>query len=80
MRITELPSYIHYKTAYYSLACLVIHALTSDDYFIEEENEESFHEKITKQLDILQIKGTKLYYLLKKCLEEDPKERSIMFI
>ena len=79
-RITELPSYIHYKTAYYSLACLIIHTLTSDDYFIEEENDESFHERITTQLDMLSIKGTKLYYLLKRCLEEDPKERSILFI
>jgi len=79
-RVTELPSYIHYKTAYYSLACLVIHTLTSDDYFIEDENAESFHDRITKQLDILPMKGTKLYYLLKKCLEEDPKERSILFI
>lgn len=79
-KITELPSYIHYKTAYYSLACLIIHALTSDNYFIEDEKDESFHEKITKQLDILPIKGTKFYYLLKRCLEEDPKERSILFI
>lgn len=79
-RITELPSYIHYKTAYYSLACLVIDALTSDDYFVDDENDESFHDKIIKQLDMLSMKGTKLYYLLKRCLEEDPKERSIIFI
>jgi len=79
-RIKELPSYIHYKTAYYSLACLVIDALTSDDYFVDDENDESFHDKIIKQLDMLSMKGTKLYYLLKRCLEEDPKERSIIFI
>ena len=79
-RITELPSYIHYKTAYYSLACLVIDALTSDDSFVEDENDESLHDKITKQLDMLPMKGAKLYYLLKRCLEEDPKERSILFI
>lgn len=79
-KINELPSYIHYKTAYYSLACLIIDNLKTNDNFIEDEKGESFHDKITKQLDVLPMKGTKLYYLLKRCLEEDPKERSILFI
>jgi hypothetical protein len=79
-KITELPSYIHFKTAYYSLACLILNALSSDNNFTEEENDESFHIKITKLLEILPMKDTKLYYLLKRCLEEDPKERNIIFI
>jgi hypothetical protein len=79
-KIKELPSYIHFKTAYYSLACLIIIALSSDNNFAEEENDESFHIKITKLLEILPMKDTKLYYLLKRCLEEDPKERNIIFI
>ena len=28
LKITELPSYVHYKTSYFSLGCLLLYALT----------------------------------------------------
>lgn len=80
IKITELPSYIHYKTAYYSLACLIIYSLSSDDDFLKDENDKPNHVKFNDQLYTLSIKSTKLYWLLKKSLLEDPKERSLLFI
>ncbi len=34
LRITELPSQVHYKTSYFSLGCLLLYALTggSEDF------------------------------------------------
>ena len=59
LTVTELPSYVHYKVAYFSLAKLIL-------------NLEDINQNI--------IKGTKLYCLLSRCLHEDPKFRSIIFI
>ena len=36
LRITELPSYVHYKTAYFSMACLIIYALLNNTVFYTE--------------------------------------------
>ena len=65
-KIKEIPSKIHYKTSYYSLACLII------DVFKEQEDQE--------EMNALSIKNTKLYWLLKRCLHEEPNKRSILFI
>jgi len=84
--INEIPAYIHYKVSYYSLASLIIYALTSeDDYFFkgitETKKDETKKDKyINECLDKLHIKGTKLYWLLKRSLVEEPKNRSIIFI
>jgi len=79
-KITEIPSYLHYKTSYYSLACLVIYSLANDDYFLYDENRKTMHERFTEQLENLSIRETKLYWLLKKSLVEVPKERLFLFI
>jgi hypothetical protein len=79
-KITEIPSYIHYKTSYYSLACLVIYSLANDDYFLYDENRKTMHERFTEQLENLSIVDTKLYWLLKKSLVEEPKDRKFLFI
>jgi hypothetical protein len=78
--ITELPAYIHYKTSYYSLGCLVIYSLSNNDDFLKDENDKTIHERFTEQLDLLSIVESKLYWLLKNCLLEDPLERKILFI
>jgi hypothetical protein len=59
LTITELPSYVHYKVAYFSMAKLILNMEDTD-----------------KSL----IKGTKLYHLLSRCLNENPKTRNILFI
>jgi hypothetical protein len=90
LKIRELPSYIHYKTAYFSLGCLALYTLLSDNetytnYLQEQEQEqEQNQEQNPINLEILlknhPIKHTKLYWLLSRCLTEDPKIRSIIFI
>jgi hypothetical protein len=67
LQIKELPTYIHYKTAYYSLGCLALHALQikETDFLMSNNNG---------------IKYTKLYWLLSRCLDEDVESRSILYI
>ena len=79
LKITELPSYVHYKTSYFSLGCLLLYALLEEDFYneyLKELNCEKIHEYLTG----LHFKNTKLYWLLSRCLVEEPKKRSILFI
>jgi serine/threonine protein kinase len=86
LTIKELPSYCHYKTAYFSLGCLALYTLLSDNEFytnyLQEQKQEQ--EQIPINLENLlkshPIKHTKLYWLLSRCLMKDPKTRSILFI
>ena len=64
-----IPSSIHYKTIYYSLSALTIDQIHENDF----ENDDKI-----KNLESL--KNTKLYFLLLRCLDEDIKNRSILFI
>jgi len=73
LKITRIPAKIHYKVAYYSLATLIIYTLNK-----ETTSEPNINP--IKYLDTHPIKNTKLYWLLSRCLEEDPNERSIIFI
>lgn len=68
--VKELPSYIHYKTSYYSLGKLIL------DLFFEEDNTEDVHVMLSN----IHIKGTKLYWLLERMLKEEPQSRSIIYI
>ena len=92
--IKELPSYCHYKTAYFSLGCLALYTLLSDNEFytnyLQEQEQTLKQEQKQEQKQIpinlenlLQshpIKHTKMYWLLSRCLTKDPKTRSILFI
>ena len=80
LSIKELPSYIHYKTSYFSLACLIISSITGDDEFYKEYLMHKQSSKIIDELNNHPIKNTKLYWLLSRCLVEEPKNRSILFI
>ncbi len=80
IRIKELPSYIHYKTSYFSLACLIIYALLGDDEFYTEYLRHKQIEQIMEYLDNHPIKQTKIYWLLSRCLVEEPNNRSILLI
>jgi hypothetical protein len=78
LKITELPSYVHYKTAYFSLACLIIYAVIGDDEFYYK-----YLQKESNIIDFLNnhpIKHTKLYWLLSRCLVEEAEKRAILFI
>jgi len=80
LKITELPSYIHYKTAYFSLACLTIYVLLSEDDFYKEYLNHKNAETILNSLDLHPVKDTRLYWLLSRCLVEDAEKRSILFV
>ena len=67
-KIFTLPSKIHYKTIYYSLALLIINFYYDTSIINLNRN------------NIDKIKGTKLYYALNRCLEDNPENRTILFI
>lgn len=81
--IYKLPSKVHFKVSYYSLACLIIRVMKGNDDFYNKnfiETHKTRHESIIDQLELLHIKETKFYWLLKRCLDIEPENRSIIFI
>jgi hypothetical protein len=80
LNINKLPSYVHYKTCYFSLACLLIYALMPNEDFYKDYLKHQQIDKIIEHLNNHSIKGTKLYWLLSRCLVEEPEKRSILFI
>lgn len=80
LQIKELPSYIHFKTAYFSLALLIIYMLLGDKEFYIEYLNDKHSENILNFLTNNPIKNTNFFWLLSRCLVEDAKERSIILI
>lgn len=78
--ITELPAYVHFKSSYFSLACLVINLLLGDDEYYSEYIKDKQSANILEYLNNHPIKETKLYWLLSRCLVEQPNNRSILLI
>ena len=86
LKIKEIPSHVHYKTSYFSLGCLLLFAVTEGGFAVTEgglavtegglEGEDFYKE----YLNGLHFKNTKLYWLLSRCLVEEPEKRSILFI
>ena len=82
-RVIKLPAKVHYKTAYFSLGCLLLHALLGEeifDVFYQEYLLDSEDLVIKKYLDLCPIRETKLYWLICRCLVQEPEKRSILFI
>ena len=79
-KIKRLPAKVHYKSSYYSLASLIIYLLIYNQDNKEDLNLNQVDNNPIKYLDKHPIKNTKLYWLLSRCLEEDPNKRSIVFI
>jgi len=80
LKITDLPSHVHYKTAYFSMACLIIYPLLNNANFYTEYLQHHQSDKIIAALHPHPINGTKLYWLLSRCLLEDPERRTILLI
>lgn len=80
LKITDLPSHVHYKTAYFSMACLIIYTLLSNTEFYTEYLRHKQADKIIAALHPHPINGTKLYWLLSRCLLDDPERRTILLI
>ena len=79
LRVKEIPSFVNYKVSYFSLGYLILYTLLGDDDFIYSEDLQE-KDKISHRMETLIIKNTKLYWLLERCLVEEPKNRSILFI
>jgi len=77
--IKEIPSYIHFKTSYFSLGLLLIYAVLEEDFYTEYINDIKI-ENILNILNNHPIKNTKLYWLLSRCLVEEAKDRSIILL
>ena len=84
--VKELPANVHYKTIYFSLGILILYGLIGNIDFLKDENkigdkdDKPIYQKLNDTLNSLPIRGSKLYWLLKRCLDEEPKRRSIIFI
>jgi len=78
LKLKEIPAYIHYKSSYYSLACFIVFALCGETNSINKKINEN--KNIIEYLCDHPIKGTKLYWLLSRCLDEIPEKRSIVLI
>ena len=80
LNIKELPSYVHYKTAYFSLACLIVGVLLVDDDYYKDYLRHGKSENIMEYLNKHHIVNTKLYWLLSRCLIDDPMKRRILLL
>jgi hypothetical protein len=80
LKVKEIPSKIHYKTAYFSLGLLLIYVLLADDDFYKDYLKHNHSEKILESLNSHPVKNTRIYWLLSRCLVEEAKNRSIILI
>lgn len=70
--VRTFPSLIPYTTCYYSLALLIVDILSTIDNI--ELTKPNF------QTALKEYNGSKLYYSLMRCLEDDPNNRYFLFI
>jgi len=80
MKMKELPSNVHYKNIYYSLGCLIIFCIKGDLEFVLDEKygDKTIDELLESELE--EIKGTKIYYFLQRCLIKQPIKRCLILI
>jgi hypothetical protein len=80
LNIKEIPSKVHYKTAYFSLGILLIYVLLDDDEFYVDYVKQKKASNIIDALNSHSIKDTRIYWLLSRCLIEEPIKRSIILL
>lgn len=74
--LTSLPAEINYKCCYYSLGSLVIFSLLN--IYLLVGNELKTSEEIDKIIEPLY--NTKLYWFLKRCLDDDINNRNLLLV
>jgi hypothetical protein len=78
LKVKDLPTYINFKTCYFSLGCLVLNILLGNIEFYEE------YLKVERSLNIfldnLHFKNTKLYHFLERCLKETADKRTLIYL
>jgi hypothetical protein len=80
LKIKELPNYVHYKTSYFSLACLFLYVLIGDDEFYKDYLIHKDSEQILTYLKNHSVKETRIYWFLSRCLVEESKNRTLIII
>jgi hypothetical protein len=80
LAIKKIPSQVHFKTSYFSLGLLLIYMLLADDEFYIDYLKHKDSGEIINSLNNHPIKDTRIFWLLSRCLVEDPKSRSIILI
>jgi hypothetical protein len=81
LMIKEIPSYVHFKTSYFSFACLIIYVLEASNEFYKNYLDEGYNqEKLLEPLNNHPIKETKIYWIICRCLKDDPSERTLIYI
>jgi|LauGreDrversion4_2_1035121.scaffolds.fasta_scaffold40039_3 hypothetical protein len=75
-KLTNLPAEVNYKCVYYSLGVLVVLCLLNIYLLVGNEI------KTAKEIDVIltPIKGTKIYWFIKRCIHEDIFKRTLLFI
>jgi hypothetical protein len=70
--VSSIPIIIHYKTIFYSLGLFIINNLV--DHLTNNDIQEVL-------LDCIEnIRGTKLYYFLERCLQDEPTKRFLIYV
>jgi len=80
VKIKEIPSQIHFKSVYFSFACLIIYFLLGDDEFYTNYLKTTEPKEVLNGLDNHLIKGTKLYWFLSRCLTQSVKDRCLLLL
>jgi hypothetical protein len=76
IELTSLPSEINYKCVYYSLGSLVVFCLLNQYLLVGNEIKDQ------KQIALIlsPIKNTKMYWFLKRCLNDQIEKRVLLLI
>ena len=70
--VSSIPIIIHYKTIFYSLGLFIINNL------VDELTSNDIQEVLMDC--IVNIRGTKLYYFLERCLQDEPSKRFLIYV
>ena len=75
-KLTTLPSEINHKCIYYSLGSLIVFSLLNNYLLVANELKTSEHiDKIIQPLF-----NTKIYWFIKRCLDDDINKRTLLLI
>jgi hypothetical protein len=80
LKIKEIPSYIHFKTSYFSLGLLIIYTLLEEEDFYTAYINDNHSVNILNVLNSHPVKNSKLFWLICRCLVEEAKDRSIILL
>lgn len=76
LKLTNLPSEVNYKCSFYSLGTLVVFYLLNNYLLVGNEI------KSEKEIEniLLPLNNTKIYWFIKRCLEENINNRVLLLI